>query len=251
MRVVTYAGTTGVLEYASGGVSYPYSLGALGTIDSVRLNYASGNYAPLWAFYVYNWRVAPMCFGPSATATATFASVPAAAIPYSVDFDTTLPCNWTSTSNAHGWNRVASYNGSSLNGTSFMFIDDDAAGSSAPAVNASLESPAMNTLGYDSLTLSFSQYYRSSFGQKGFVEVYDGTNWVKIDSMTTTQGSWTTPSLKSYNITVYSNPALQARFRFTDNANYAWYWAVDDVLINGVLSPCTNVRVEVVTDLVG
>ena len=192
-----------------------------------------------------------MCFGPSATATATFASVPAAAIPYSVDFDTTLPCNWTSTSNAHGWNRVASYNGSSLNGTSFMFIDDDAAGSSAPAVNASLESPAMNTLGYDSLTLSFSQYYRSSFGQKGFVEVYDGTNWVKIDSMTTTQGSWTTPSLKSYNITVYSNPALQARFRFTDNANYAWYWAVDDVLINGVLSPCTNVRVEVVTDLVG
>ena len=252
IRVVTYAGTTGVLEYATGGVTYPYSLGTLGTIDSVRLNYTSGNYAPLWAFYVYNWRVAPMCFGPSATATATFAPVPAAAIPYSVDFNSNLPCNWTTTSNAHGWNRVTSYGtSSSLNGSAFMFIDDDAAGSSAPAVNASLESPAMNTLGYDSLTLSFSQYYFSSFGQKGFVEVYDGTNWVKIDSMTTTQGSWTTPSLKSYNITSYSNPALQVRFRFTDNAGWGWYWAVDDVLINGVLSPCTNVRVEVVTDIFG
>jgi len=59
-----------------------------------------------------------------------------------------------------------------------MFIDDDAIGSTAPAVDASITSPMMYAIGYDSLWLEFDHYYRHILGTSAIVEVYDGTNWV-------------------------------------------------------------------------
>ena len=65
----------------------------------------------------------------------------------------------------------------SINGSAFVMIDDDAAGSSAPAVNASLTSPIINAMGYDTLTVEFDHYfYQATRERKGYVEVYDGSS---------------------------------------------------------------------------
>ena len=55
-------------------------------------------------------------------------------------------------------------------------------------------------MGYDTLTVEFDHYWRSYTGTAGYVEVYDGTNWVTIDTMTTTRGSWTAPAHENYNV---------------------------------------------------
>ncbi|MDP5067759.1 MAG: hypothetical protein NWP50_02140, partial [Schleiferiaceae bacterium] len=170
-----------------------------------------------------------------------------------VDFNGGLPCNWTATSNTNqNWNVVSSYNTNSLNGSSFAFIDDDAAGGSAPAVDASLTSPSVNTLGYDSVTVSFDHYYYHLTGQMGIVEAYNGTAWVALDTFTTTTGSWTSPASASYDVTALANADFQVRFRFNDGTGvWGWYWAVDNFEIDGNVLPCTNVRVAITTDIFG
>ena len=146
---------------------------------------------------------------------------------------------------------VSTYGGSSLNGSSFAFLDDDIVGSSAPAVDASLTSPVVNTLGYDSVTVSFDYYYRHVTGQTGYVEGYNGTTWVVIDSFTGTQGSWTSAASASYDVTAMANADFQVRFRFNDGGAWGWYWAVDNFEIDGNVLPCTNVRVAITTDIFG
>ena len=69
-----------------------------------------------------------------------------------------------------------------LDSAGFMFIDDDAAGS-ACCTSASLMSPVFNAVGYDTLTLSLITMCISA-GDRMYVEVYDGSSWVSIDTIT-------------------------------------------------------------------
>jgi hypothetical protein len=99
--------------------------------------------------------------------------------------------------------------------------------------------------------LEFDHYYRQA-GTAGLVEVYDGSNWVQIDSIASTVGSWSAPMHEKYDISMYQNTDLMARLRYTDGAGaWGWYWAVDNFHVNGTLSPCTDVRVELLTDIYG
>jgi len=246
----TWQTGSGLLHRATAGATYPYTIAGVASIDSVQFGSATSQ---VRVYYAYDWVVSEGCVGPLTQATATWAAVPSTAIPYSVDFNSGLPCNWSATSNtSQNWNVVATYGTSSLNGSSFAFLDDDAAGFSAPAVDASLLSPSVNTLGYDSVTVSFDHYYRHLTGQKGFVEAYNGTAWVVLDSFMSTQGSWAAPQTKNYDVTSLANANFQVRFRFNDGSGvYGWYWAVDNFEIDGNVLPCTNVRVAVTTDIYG
>ena len=243
-------GTTGALHRATGGGVYPYQIAGVMGLDSVQFG-ASGTNTRV--YYAYDWVVSEGCVGPLTTASAIAGTVPSSAIPYSVDFNNGIPCNWISSSNtSQEWNAVATYGTSSLDGTAFVMIDDDAAGSSAGAVDAALTSPIIYAMGYDTLTVEFDHYWRSYTGTAGYVEVYDGTNWVTIDTMTTTRGSWTAPAHEMYDVAMYQNADFQVRLRYSDAAGtWGWYWAVDNFNVDGVLTPCTNVRVEVLTDIYG
>ena len=247
MNMAFLSGTTGQLHRATAGGSYPYTAAGVASIDSVQFS------TQVRVYYAYDWVISEGCVGPLATASAIAGTVPSTAIPYSVDFNNGIPCNWMSSSNtSQEWAAVTSYGTSSLNGSAFVMFDDDAVGSSAPAVNASLTSPEINAMGYDTLTVEFDHYFYQYTGTKGYVEVYDGAAWVKIDSMTTTRGSWTAPAHEMYDVTMYQNANFQVRFRYTDGAGtWGWYWAVDNFNVDGALAPCTNVRVEVLTDIYG
>lgn len=234
------------------GNSYPFAIGTLGSVDSVALAATGGIYSPTRVYYLFDLKATPGCTGPAVTVNVPYVNT-TASIPYSENFNNGIPCNWINSSNtSQVWNSVATFGTNSLNGSQFAFFNDDAAGATAPAVNASLESPVMSTLGYDSLTLSFSHYYYHYAGTAGYVEVFNGTSWVAIDTFNTTQGSWTAPASATYNVTAQSNPNFKVRFRYSDGTGvYGWYWAVDNVSITGTPLPCTNVRVAITTDIYG
>ena len=250
INIAFLSGTTGQLHRATAGGAYPYVAAGVMSLDSVQFG-ASGTNTRV--YYAYDWVVSEGCVGPLTTASAIAGTVPSSAIPYSVDFNNGIPCNWITSSNtAQNWEGVTTYGTSSLNGTAFVMMDDDAAGSSAGAVDAALTSPIIYAMGYDTLTVEFDHYWRSYTGTAGYVEVYDGTNWVTIDTMTATRGSWTAPAHEMYNVAMYQNADFQVRLRYSDGAGtWGWYWAVDNFNVDGVLTPCTNVRVEVLTDIYG
>ena len=191
-------GTTGQLHRATAGGAYPYTVAGVASLDSVQFGY-SRTFA---CYYAYDWVVSEGCVGPIATASATPGAAPAATvIPYSMDFNSGIPCDWTSDVSNPMWEGVTSYGSSSINGSAFVMIDDDAAGSSAGAVNASLTTPVITAMGYDTITVEFDHYFdkyhwngrlRRSLRrhQLGDHRYHDAT-----------RGSWTAPAHENYNVT--------------------------------------------------
>jgi hypothetical protein len=235
-------GGTGQLFRATSGATYPYTISNLVSIDSV--NFSGTRY-----YYTFDWVVSEVCHSPFALAQAIYAPSPSVAIPYMEDFNTGRPCNWTTQDIAGGadWMDINSYNGNSLDSSAFMMIDDDIAGSGV-TTQSSLLSPVFNTQGYDTLWIEFDQYYRSSSNSSGSVEVWDGMTWQTVYTVTTTTGAWFTPDHQAIDITMYQNTDLQVRFRYDDGGDWAWYWSIDNFMMNGTQTPCENVVVDILTD---
>ncbi len=269
------AGTTGQLFRSTAlptGTTYPYALGGLGSVDSVLLAGAGPGVNPR-VYYLFNWKVSAACLGPIVTTNVTYASVPSVTLPHVSGFATGAPCNWVATAASGAtWQGTAGYTGNgytatTLNGTPFMMVDDDAAGGSAASPNSVLNTPSFPALGYDTLTMKFLSVFKGgTWGGKGYVEVWSPTNgvfgWQTIDSLSADEGigapatGWAAAS-KTYNVTAHQSNQFKARFRYNDGIsstgtpNWAGWWAIDEFELNGALSPTGNVRVAVTTDLFG
>ena len=261
------AGTTGTLFRSTAlptGTTFPYALGGLGSLDSVQFG-TTGSNARI--YYLFNWKMSAACLGPIVTTNVTYASVPSVTLPHVSDFATGAPCNWVATAPSGAtWQGKTGYTGNgytatSLNGTPFVMVDDDAAGSSASTTNSVLTTPSFPALGYDTLTMKFLSVFKGgSWGGKGYVEVWRPVNgvfgWQTIDSVSADEGigaaatGWA-PATKSYNVTAYQSNQFKARFRYDDKGNWAGWWAMDNFQLYGTLSPTGNVRVAVTTDIYG
>ena len=244
------SGTPGQLHRATSGGTYPYTVANVASIDSVQFGSTNSR-----VYYAYDWVITEGCTGPVTTASAIYGNVPSTALPYLEDFNNGLSCAWSVLDpGGSTWEIIDNYQTSSnLNGTKFAFVDDDGAGSTAPATNVKLVSPVFNAVGYDTLTVEFDHYWRPFTGSAGYVEVYDGSAWVQVAAYTTaTIGAWSNPSHETIDVTAYQNADFQIRFRYDDQGgNWGWFWAVDNVELDGALAPCTDVRVEVLTDVYG
>ncbi|MBU1368337.1 MAG: carboxypeptidase regulatory-like domain-containing protein [Bacteroidetes bacterium] len=149
-------------------------------------------------------------------------------------FDSGIPADWTvedGGSTADTWEGVASYSGSTLDGTPMAFVDSDGAGI-GPVLDEMLYTPVINAATVETLYLTFDQYYRHlGTGSYGAVDVYDGTDWVTVLNQTATAGAWNNPNQQSIDVSAYANEEFQVRFHYFDNGSWAWYWAVDNVAI--------------------
>ena len=156
------------------------------------------------------------------------------------DFDSGIPGDWTIIDGGETtdtWFGATNYNGYTLNGTPFAFVDSDEAG--YVDMDEILITPELNTSGYTSLTLEFDHYFNFySYGgdEKGDVDIWNGSSWQNIYSVNSDVGSWSSPDHQAIDILSYSNANLKVRFHYYD-ANYDWYWAVDNVVISGTPGP--------------
>ena len=119
------------------------------------------------------------------------------------------------------------YNGNSIDGSEFAFVDSDAAGNSPNTIlSEELLSPVFNGLNFPQVILEFDHFYQAFSTDSGFVEVYDGSQWVAVSAYSNNTGSWTNPAHEVINLTPYRNANMQVRFRYEDYAIWAWFWAV-------------------------
>jgi hypothetical protein len=119
-----------------------------------------------------------------------------------------------------------------LNGTPFVLIDSDAAGSGSTNSDT-LYSPIVDVSGASVVRLRFDHFYQHYTGSYGLVDVFNGTSWQRIDSIATTQGGWASPGngpvTKTYDVTPYKNANFRIRFIYV--GNWAWHWAIDNVQV--------------------
>ncbi|MFC4509968.1 immunoglobulin domain-containing protein [Flavobacterium buctense] len=118
---------------------------------------------------------------------------------------------------------------------SFILADPDAAGSGI-VLNTQLTSPSFSTVGYSAATLSFRHYHRYLTSAPSVqISTDGGTNWTTIASYSTTVGTATSFTTASVSLNAYLGLSnVKVRYNYT--GGWLWYWAIDDISINGVPS---------------
>ena len=166
-------------------------------------------------------------------------TAPGYEIPYLLneDFDPGgIPGTWTVVDNAGTgcvWVDTDPDGRGNLTGGSgrFAIVDSDWCG--FVSVDTELQSPAFDASGVASLTLEFkSDYYTWTGADFADVDVWDGSAWNNV--LQWTGGSVRGPHTEQIDITTAAGGATDARVRFHYyNANYEWWWEVDDVQVYG------------------
>lgn len=140
---------------------------------------------------------------------------------------------WCTTGAAGGW-----FNGTeSLDSSDFVIMWALEAYKGVP-LQEYLITPSLDASGYDSVILSFDNVFER-YPDIGFekigVQVWNGSQWVSVWSHIEYNGDlgkFYQPYRKTINISSYANANLKVRFSFT-NADYGYYWAIDNVKIQG------------------
>jgi hypothetical protein len=125
----------------------------------------------------------------------------------------------------------------------FYMTDSDAQGSGG-TTSTQLQSPAFNTMGLNTLSLSFYHYYNyytSDVSAKVEVST-NGTTWTSLQDYApaaTDIGTPTSFSLATFNLNSFvNNPTVYVRFNY--NSAYGYGWAIDNVKVNGATSSVYN-----------
>ncbi|SVB05009.1 uncharacterized protein METZ01_LOCUS157863, partial [marine metagenome] len=151
-------------------------------------------------------------------------------------FDTELPDDWTvinsGTAPDYSWNWTQPTGTQSIDGTPYMRVDSDAAGTLNDFLDEELITPVINSEGMSGLYLVFDHYYNNISIDQAYVDVWDGDDWVTVASFTADIGAWNAPDQQVLDLSDYANSELQVRFHYIDNGVWAWYWAIDNVVIS-------------------
>lgn len=152
------------------------------------------------------------------------------------DFNDEFPGDWeiiAGGSTNHTWTRVETrWPDNSLDGTHFMIADSDAAGM-GQLMNEQLITPKINIPDpQGKLMLSFEHFYRHFGSSSGKVQVYDGAEWLVVNTFNESTGSWDSPAVEEIDITEHANEELQVSFHY--EAGWDWFWAIDNVKIEVV-----------------
>ncbi len=235
----TYSSQGNPVQFEFGPVGYLQGTGTTGSITSgtgviTGLNSAScydvylrtdctgsGNGTSVWS-------------GPFTVCTLCLTQT----LPYSENFDIGLGCfiaqdggNTTDTW-VHVTSATTTSNPLGLDGSiGWAEADSDNAGSGAVTMDETLLSPyidAGNITG--TLYLEFDQFHQV-LGSNAIVDVWDGNNWVNLQNSSATIGAFGNPNHQKIDITSYANDSLQVRFVYKDNGSWAWWWLIDNVLI--------------------
>ncbi len=160
------------------------------------------------------------------------------------DFDAcSLPAGWTNeaTDSSFVWLFVDAspdaLNVGNLDGTCMALFDDDALGSGAANVGATLTSPIVDlSSATGTVLLEFDYNYRALGGSQFVVEVFNGASFDTVFNLTTISecGAWTCgpPYPKAQiDVSAAANPFFFLRFTYRDGGSWAWWAAFDNVSV--------------------
>lgn len=133
-----------------------------------------------------------------------------------------------------------------LDGTDMAYFDDDALLGSSTDNTVELITPTFNNASSGATFLEFDYNFRElaapPIPDSFYVDVNDGTNWVRVFSRGTDDcGNWAGICAGNYphaviNISAYANANCQVRFTYFDGNDWGWYVGIDNVVIYSPLA---------------
>ena len=178
---------------------------------------------------------------------------------YSEDFNNcALPTGWTN--NIVGNQDAIWYvdlpqntnsDGSTIDGTCMLIIDDDATGNNTdPWVLQVISSP-FNGLNYEHLELSVDVHFRNIAATSFKIKVFDGTTYHTVADYTgnasTTGEQFSEFVTFTTDISFYASNNMSIMFEYDDDASFGWWAGVDNISVIGS-GDGTNVLTETFND---
>ncbi|MEI6455299.1 MAG: BACON domain-containing carbohydrate-binding protein [bacterium] len=113
----------------------------------------------------------------------------------------------------------------------YAYLDSDNYGS-GNSQNADLQTPILDFSGYTTVNLQFNHYFKAFSSSAGTLSysIDGGAVWTVIQQFTTT--SSTNPAVFNQSIVAVAGQP-QVKFKWNYTGNYAYSWAIDDILITG------------------
>jgi len=163
----------------------------------------------------------------------------------SEDFSAGIPPTWTTNSNGtcvYPWtdtNPCGRTPGSPIVDP-FAIADSDCAGYGCGIMDEELITPSVDASSCAIVNLKFDNWFNQFSASIADVDVSidGGTTWTNVLQMTTDDG-YPTPNTKNIDISAIAagQPDVRIRFHYY-NANWSWYWAIDNVVIECITVAC-------------
>ena len=161
------------------------------------------------------------------------------------DFNTCeLPSGWDSMveTGEHSWQigRVTNGNAGtnvSMNGSCFVYFDDDGNGEQAPPSKVTLVSPEFDGIAYAKYALTFDLIYRT-YSDNEYLEVgvwssTKGFQPVQIISRQVGGNAFTVFQEVQFDFSAYKDEKLRVYFRYDDGSRWNWWIGIDNVKVIG------------------
>lgn len=146
-------------------------------------------------------------------------------------------------------------NGQSMNGSCFLFIDDDANGDNTPAYTLDVISPEFNGLGYQNINFSVDVHYRDYGPANEYFAIILKEGGVERELKRFGNGSSTGDTISEiqtlhFDLSFYiKHPDARLIFRYDDGGDFGWWAGIDNVKVVG-LGAGTNLIAESFDDCV-
>jgi hypothetical protein len=116
----------------------------------------------------------------------------------------------------------------------FGIFDSDMYSNDAATENVALVSDTFSTLGYSIVKISWDQYYRHLTPSSGNVEIWNGSAWINVYSVSTTT---TNPNHQSIDISSVAANMSGVKVRFRYVGDWSWWWIIDNISVTGNNAP--------------
>lgn len=159
---------------------------------------------------------------------------------FSEDFSGTgLPSGWTNTDqtgNSAGTWSFTNPGGRTINTTTqangFAIFDSDDIGQDSKAENAELVTPAFDCSSYAIVTMELEHYFRYYLPSHYQIAI-SNNNGSSYSTLALDSAETANAATWSADISAYAAGFSQVKLKFTYTGSYGYYWAIDDILVEG------------------
>jgi Domain of unknown function DUF11/PKD-like domain/Passenger-associated-transport-repeat/Ig-like domain CHU_C associated/Bacterial Ig-like domain (group 2)/HYR domain len=186
-----------------------------------------------------------VCSGSTVTLTSSSNIVPLTTTILTQNFNAASTWTTANSSTPGGTTALAAWtlrpDGYNINTTyhsndNSQFYLSDSRTQNGTITSTTLTSPAINTVGYASLSLNFYQFYQfnNSTGESAKVQVStNGSTWTTVATYTSNQGTATGFANTVIDLSTYVNKTTLYIQFFYYSGSRARYWAIDNVSLTG------------------
>ena len=157
---------------------------------------------------------------------------------------------WTVVDNAGGgevWvTETSPWTASATAANGYIVFNSDLYGAGV-AEDCDIISPAFSCAALSTVSLSFTHFFRAGYGAIGIVSVSNdnGATWTDVQTWDPVGSADGANEYIDVSVQLAGSATCKIKFNWT--AVWAWYWFIDDIIVDQIGAACSNVTITAIT----